>query len=93
MALVGPGIIAAAVGNDAGGIATYTVAGAHFGFTLLWAMIPITFILALVQEMCARMGVISGKGLSDLIRESYGAKVKFYILIGLLIANLSTILS
>lgn len=92
-ALIGPGIIAAAVGNDAGGITTYSVAGAHFGYAFLWVIIPITVILIIIQEMCSRMGVLSGKGLSDLIRESYGAKVTFYILIGLLIANLSTILS
>lgn len=92
-AIVGPGIIAAAVGNDAGGITTYSVAGAHFGYNILWVMVPATFILIIVQEMCARMGVMSGKGLSDLIRESYGAKVTFYILIGLLIANLGTIIS
>lgn len=93
MGLVGPGIIAAAVGNDAGGITTYSVAGAHFGYSVLWVLIPIAFILILVNEMCSRMGVVSGKGLSDLIRESYGAKVTFYLLIGLLIGNLSTIVS
>ncbi|MBI2638563.1 Nramp family divalent metal transporter [Candidatus Peregrinibacteria bacterium] len=93
LALIGPGIIAAAVGNDAGGIATYSAAGAHFGYRLLWVMIPITLVLVIVQEMCARMGVVSGKGLSDLVREVYGAKTTFYMLIGLLIANLSTILS
>lgn len=93
LALIGPGIIAAAVGNDAGGITTYSVAGAHFGYKLLWVMIPITLILIVVQEMCARMGVKSGKGLADLIRESYGAKITFYILFGLFIANLATIIS
>lgn len=93
LALVGPGIIAAAVGNDAGGIATYSVAGAHFGYSVLWVMVPITFLLILFQEMCSRMGVVSGKGLSDLIREAYGARVTFYMLIGLLVANLATILS
>ncbi len=93
LAFVGPGIIAAAVGNDAGGIATYSAAGAQFGYRLLWVMVPVTFVLIIVQEMCARMGAVSGKGLSDLIREAYGAKTTFYMLIGLLIANLSTILS
>lgn len=92
-ALIGPGIIAAAVGNDAGGIATYSVAGAHFGYTLLWVMIPTAIILIIIQEMCARMGVVSGKGLADLIRESYGAKITFYILLALLFANLATIFS
>lgn len=92
-AVIGPGIIAAAVGNDAGGIATYSSVGADFGYRMLWALVPITILLIIVQEMCARMGVVSAKGLSDLIRESYGAKVTFYILIGLLLANLSTIFS
>ncbi|MEK7524671.1 MAG: Nramp family divalent metal transporter [Patescibacteria group bacterium] len=92
-AVIGPGIIAAAVGNDAGGIATYSSVGADFGYRMLWVLVPITILLIIVQEMCARMGVVSAKGLSDLIRESYGAKVTFYILIGLLLANLSTIFS
>lgn len=93
LSFIGPGIITAAVDNDAGGITTYSVAGAEFGYAMLWAVIPITFVLIVVQEMCARMGVVSGKGLSDLIRESYGAKVTFYILIGLVIANLGTIIA
>lgn len=93
LAIVGPGIIAAAVDNDAGGITTYSVAGAHFGYKMLWVMIPSVIALFVIQEMCARMGVVSGKGLSDLIRESYGAKVTFYLLIGLLIANLSVTIS
>lgn len=92
-AFIGPGIITAAVDNDAGGITTYSVAGADFGYAMLWAVIPVTFILIIIQEMCARMGAVSGKGLSDLIRESYGAKVTFYILIGLVVANLSTIIA
>lgn len=93
LAFIGPGIIAAAVGNDAGGITTYSVAGAHFGYRLLWVMIPVTIVLIVVQEMCSRMGVVSGKGLADLIRESYGVKMTFYILLALLFANLATILS
>lgn len=92
-AVIGPGLITAMVDNDAGGITTYSVAGAHFGYSMLWVMIPTTFVLIIIQEMCARMGVVSGKGLSDLIRESYGAKVTFYMLIGLLIANLATIVA
>lgn len=92
-AVIGPGIITAAVDNDAGGITTYSVAGADFGYAMLWAVIPVAFILAVVQEMCARMGVVSNKGLSDLIRESYGAKITFLILIGLVIANLGTIVA
>jgi NRAMP (natural resistance-associated macrophage protein)-like metal ion transporter len=87
-ALVGPGIITSNVDNDAGGITTYSLAGAEFGLSLLWTLIPITIVLIIVQEMCARMGVVSGKGLSDLIRERFGAKVTFYLMIILFMANL-----
>ncbi|MDD3552763.1 MAG: divalent metal cation transporter, partial [Methanothrix soehngenii] len=72
LAIIGPGIITANVDNDAGGITTYSIAGAHFGYSLLWLLIPITFALFVVQEMCARMGVVTGKGLADLIRERFG---------------------
>ena len=72
-ALIGPGIITSNVDNDAGGITTYSLAGSEFGLTLLWTLIPITVALIVIQEMCARMGVVSGKGLSDLIRERFGA--------------------
>lgn len=88
--IIGPGIITAMVDNDAGGITTYSVAGAQFGYTMLWTLIPVTFILIIVQEMCARLGVVSGKGMADLIRESYGVKITFYLLLGLLAANLAT---
>src|SRR5918911_3984901 len=77
MAVIGPGIITANVDNDAGGIATYSQAGADFGYSLLWTLIPITAALILVQEMTARMGVVTGKGLSDLIRERFGVKATF----------------
>jgi len=87
-ALVGPGIITSNVDNDAGGITTYSLAGAEFGLSLLWTLIPITIVLIIIQEMCARMGVVSGKGLSDLIRERFGAKVTFYLMIVLFVANL-----
>jgi len=87
-AVIGPGIITANVDNDAGGIATYSQAGADFGYSLLWTLIPITFALILVQEMCARMGVVTGKGLSDLIRERFGVKVTFWVLLALVLANL-----
>jgi Mn2+/Fe2+ NRAMP family transporter len=87
-AVIGPGIITANVDNDAGGIATYSQAGADFGYSLLWTLIPITFALILVQEMCARMGVVTGKGLSDLIRERFGVKATFYVMLALVIANL-----
>src|SRR5438270_4840959 len=88
MAVIGPGIITANVDNDAGGIATYSQAGADFGYSLLWTLIPITAALILVQEMCARMGVVTGKGLSDLIRERFGVKATFYVMLALVIANL-----
>jgi NRAMP (natural resistance-associated macrophage protein)-like metal ion transporter len=86
--LAGPGIITSNVDNDAGGITTYSLAGSEFGLTLLWTLIPITFALIIIQEMCARMGVVSGKGLSDLIRERFGAKATFYLMIALFFANL-----
>jgi Mn2+/Fe2+ NRAMP family transporter len=89
LAIIGPGIITANVDNDAGGIATYSLAGAQFGYGLLWTLIPITVALIVVQEICARMGAITGKGLADLIREQYGVKVTFYIMVSLLFANLA----
>jgi NRAMP (natural resistance-associated macrophage protein)-like metal ion transporter len=88
MAVIGPGIITANVDNDAGGIATYSQAGAAFGYSLLWTLIPITAALILVQEMCARMGVVTGKGLSDLIRERFGVKATFWVMLALVLANL-----
>ena len=88
MAVIGPGIITANVDNDAGGIATYSQAGADFGYSLLWTLIPITAALILVQEMCARMGVATGKGLADLIRERFGVKATFYVMLALVLANL-----
>lgn len=91
-ALIGPGIITSNVDNDAGGITTYSLAGANYGFSLLWILIPVTAALIIIQEMCARMGVVSGKGLSDLIRERFGAKITFYLMIILLLANLGNTL-
>jgi Mn2+/Fe2+ NRAMP family transporter len=88
LAVIGPGIITANVDNDAGGIATYSQAGAAFGYSLLWTLIPITVALIVVQEMSARMGVVTGKGLSDLIRERFGVKVTFYVMLALVVANL-----
>jgi NRAMP (natural resistance-associated macrophage protein)-like metal ion transporter len=93
LAVLGPGIITANVDNDAGGITTYSLAGAHFGYALLWIMLPTTIALVVIQEMCARMGVVTGKGLSDLIRESFGLKVTFYVMIGLLLTNLGNAVS
>ena len=92
-ALIGPGIITSNVDNDAGGITTYSLAGAEYGLALLWTLIPITLSLIIIQEMCARMGVISGKGLSDLIRERFGARVTFYLMIILFLTNLGNTVS
>jgi NRAMP (natural resistance-associated macrophage protein)-like metal ion transporter len=88
LAVVGPGIITANVDNDAGGILTYSQAGAAFGYSLLWTLIPITVALIVVQEMVARMGVVSGKGLADLIREEYGFRATFFLMLMLLVADL-----
>ncbi len=85
---MGPGIITSNVDNDAGGITTYSLAGANYGLSLLWSLIPITAVLIIVQEMGARMGVVSGKGLSDLIRERFGAKITFYLMILLVLTNM-----
>ena len=90
LAIVGPGIITANVDNDAGGIYTLSVAGASYGYTLLWTLIPITISLIVVQEMVARMGVVTGKGLADLIREEYGFRTTFFLMILVLAANLGT---
>ncbi len=89
LGIIGPGIITASVDNDAGGITTYSVAGAHFGYSMLWTLIPITLFLIIVQEMCARMGAVTGKGLADLIRENFGVKVTIFIMLCLVVANLS----
>src|SRR6202040_3885894 len=93
LAVVGPGIITANVDNDAGGILTYSQAGAHFGYTLLWTMIPITIALIVVQEMCARMGAVTGKGLSDLIREEFGLRITFLMMLGILITNFGNVVT
>ena len=88
LGLVGPGIITGSVDNDAGGITTYSVAGANYGYNLLWTLIPSFIALLAVQEMNARMGIVTGKGLADLIRENFGVKVTFYIFIFLLVADI-----
>jgi NRAMP (natural resistance-associated macrophage protein)-like metal ion transporter len=93
VSVVGPGIITANVDNDAGGITTYSLAGAQFGFKLLWTLVPITIALIVVQEMCARMGVVTGKGLADLIRENYGVKATFWISVALIVANLGNVIA
>ncbi len=92
-AVLGPGFITANVDNDAGGILTYSQAGAQYGYTLLWTMLPITLALIVVQEMCARMGVVTGKGLSDLIREEFGLRITFVIMILLVIVNFTNVVT
>ena len=93
LAVLGPGFITANVDNDAGGILTYSQAGAHYGYTLLWTMIPITLALIVVQEMCARMGVVTGKGLSDLIREEFGLRMTFFMMILLVVVNFGNVVA
>jgi Mn2+/Fe2+ NRAMP family transporter len=88
MAVVGPGLITSNVDNDAGGISTYTTAGAQFGYALLWSLIPMTIALYVSEEMCARMGVVTGKGLSDLIREEFGFRSTFFVMIAALAVDL-----
>jgi Mn2+ and Fe2+ transporters of the NRAMP family len=93
LSVMGPGIITANVDNDAGGITTYSLAGAHYGYTLLWSLIPITIALVVIQEMCNRMGVVTGKGLSGLIRERFGVKITFYLMLLVLLTNFCNIIS
>lgn len=93
LAILGPGIITSNVDNDAGGIATYSIAGAHFGYSLLWTLVPIMVALIIIQEMSARMGVVTGKGLSDLIRERFGVRITFYLLLTLVLTNFGNIIA
>ncbi len=93
LAVIGPGFITANVDNDAGGIWTYSAAGAQFGYVLLWTMIPITVALIVVQEMSARMGAVTGKGLSDLIREEYGLRITVLMMLGLVITNFGNVVA
>jgi NRAMP (natural resistance-associated macrophage protein)-like metal ion transporter len=93
LAVLGPGFITANVDNDAGGILTYSQAGAQYGYKLLWTMIPITLALIVVQEMCARMGVVTGKGLSDLIREEFGLRMTFIIMVLLVVVNFTNVVT
>jgi len=88
LAVIGPGIITGSVDNDAGGITTYSVAGALYGYHLLWTLIPAFIVLLVVQEMNARMGIFTGKGLADLIRENFGIKITFFIFLGLVLADI-----
>ena len=93
LAILGPGIIAANAGNDASGIATYSTVGAGFGYSLLWAFIPMLLSLVIVQEMCVRMGVVTGQGLADLIREQFGVRWTAFVMLALLVANTGVIIS
>ena len=88
LSIVGPGIITANADNDVGGITVYSLAGAQFGYSLLWLLIPVTVALIVVQEMCARMGTVTGKGLADLIRENFGARVAFWVLLVFVLGDL-----
>ncbi|HEU5351988.1 MAG TPA: Nramp family divalent metal transporter [Terracidiphilus sp.] len=93
LAVLGPGIITANVDNDSGGIFTYSQAGAQYGYKLLWMILPITLALIVVQEMCARMGVVTGKGLSDLIREEFGLRLTFVLMVLLVIVNYTNVVT
>lgn len=93
LAVLGPGFITANVDNDSGGILTYSQSGAQFGYSLLWTIIPITIALIVVQEMCARMGVVTGKGLSDLIREEFGLRLTFVLMILLVVVNYTNVVT
>ena len=92
LAVIGPGFITANVDNDAGGIYTYSLAGARYGYSLLWTLIPITFVLIVVQEMSARLGAVTGKGLADLIREEFGFRTTFFVMLALTLANLFNVM-
>ncbi len=93
LAVLGPGFITAMVDNDAGGIYTYSSAGARWGYLPLWTLIPITILLIVTQEMCSRMGAVTGKGLSDLIREEFGLRTTFLMMIALVFTNLANIMA
>ncbi len=88
LAVMGPGVITSNVDNDAGGIYTYSLCGARYGYSLLWLLIPVTISLVVVQEMCSRMGAVTGKGLADLIREEFGLRITFLVMMALLATNL-----
>jgi NRAMP (natural resistance-associated macrophage protein)-like metal ion transporter len=92
-AVIGPGFITAMVDNDAGGIFTYSQAGARYGYLPLWTLAPITLLLVVTQEMCARMGAVTGKGLSDLIREEFGLRTTFFIMALLVLTNLTNVMA
>src|SRR5512147_2773836 len=91
--VIGPGFITAMVDNDAGGIFTYSQAGAKYGYLPLWTLLPITILLIVTQEMCSRMGAVTGKGLSDLIREEFGLRTTFLILAALVVTNFANVVA
>jgi len=93
LVLMGPGVITSNVANDASGITTYSLAGSEFGLKLIWTLVPIMIALIVIQEMSARMGVITGKGLSDLIREKFGAKITFYLMIAMFFTNMGNVIA
>src|SRR5512136_3084191 len=88
LTLIGPAIITSNIDNDAGGIAIYSIAGASHGYNMLWTLIPTVFMLIILQEMSSRTGIITGKGLADLIRENYGVRTAFWVMVSLFITNL-----
>src|SRR3954453_21375075 len=91
--VIGPGFITAVVDNDAGGILTYSQAGARWGYLPLWTLAPITVLLIVAQEMCSRMGAVTEKGLSDLIREEFGLRTTFFMMTALVLANLTNVMA
>src|SRR5580658_1175003 len=93
LAVLGPGFITAMVDNDSGGIITYSAAGAKYGYLSLWTLLPITVVLVITQEMCSRMGAVTGKGLSDLIREEFGLRITFLLMALLVLANLTNVMA
>src|SRR5690349_18981577 len=93
LAVLGPGFITAVVDNDAGGIYTYSQAGAKYGYMPLWTLLPITILLIVTQEMCSRMGAVTGKGLSDLIREEFGLRTTFLLMTVLVFANMTNVMA
>src|SRR5574338_1431252 len=91
--VIGPGFITAVVDNDAGGIFTYSQAGAKYGYLPLWTLLPITILLIVTQEMCSRMGAVTGKGLADLIREEFGLRTTFLMMSLLVVANMTNVMA
>src|SRR5512143_2334518 len=92
-AVIGPGFITAVVDNDAGGILTYSQAGARWGYLPLWTLLPVTLLLIITQEMCSRMGAVTGKGLADLIREEFGLRVTFAMMAALVVTNMTNVMA